>query len=140
MEIRRRAAMILMAAAMAGVPASGYAATAVITGTVSYRERIALPPGARLEVKLLDVSLADAPARTLAATTVRPRGGVPIPYRLRVDRSRIRPGHSYALQAQIFVGRQLWFTTATRHGVFGDGPDMTDIMVQRAAPAADGPR
>lgn len=138
--IERRTALLCFAAAMLGLPGRALAATAVISGTVTYRERIALPPGARLEVKLLDVSLADAPARTLAATTVRPRGGVPIPYRLRVDRSRIRPGHSYALQAQIFVGGQLWFTTATRHGVFGDGPDMTDIMVQRAAPAADGPR
>lgn len=138
--IERRTALLCLAAAMASLSGPALAATAVISGTVTYRERVALPPGARLEVKLLDVSLADAPARTLAATTIRPHGGVPIPYRLRIDRSRIRPGHSYALQAQIFVGRQLWFTTTTRHGVFGDGPDMTDIMVQRVASAAGGPR
>lgn len=34
--------------------------TGKVTGTVSYRERIALTPNAVLEVKLLDVSRADA--------------------------------------------------------------------------------
>lgn len=33
-----------------------------ITGTVAYRERIALPPNAVVTVTLEDVSLADAPS------------------------------------------------------------------------------
>src|SRR3546814_5741440 len=41
--------------------------TIAVTGSVTYRERIALPPTARIEVKLDDVSLADAPSRTLAS-------------------------------------------------------------------------
>ncbi|WP_332685675.1 YbaY family lipoprotein, partial [Bosea sp. (in: a-proteobacteria)] len=66
------------------------AATATLRGTVSYRERIALPPGAIVEVKLLDVSLADAPARTIAETRVSGRRN-PARYVLRFDRSLIVP-------------------------------------------------
>ena len=39
-----------------------------VSGTVAYRERIALPPNAAIEVKLQDVSLQDAPAKTVAET------------------------------------------------------------------------
>jgi uncharacterized lipoprotein YbaY len=35
-----------------------------LNGTVSYRERIALPPSAVARSSLVDVSLADAPATT----------------------------------------------------------------------------
>ncbi len=47
-------------------PMNGEAGTSSVTGTVSYRLRIALPPAAIIEVQLLDVSLADAPDKTLA--------------------------------------------------------------------------
>ncbi|WP_274630595.1 YbaY family lipoprotein [Arvimicrobium flavum] len=104
-----------------------------IEGTVMYRERMALPPNAVVEVRLLDVSLADAPSRTIATTTVRPRGQVPIRYRLRFDDSTIKPRRRYALQAQITVDDRLWFTSTTHHPVFTGGRDQTDIMVQRVA-------
>lgn len=137
MTIRRRTALLALAASLVGAPQIAEAATAVITGTVTYRERIALPPNARVEVKLVDVSRADAPSQTLAATTVRVRGQVPIAYRLRVNRAAIRPGHTYALQARILVNGQMMFTTTTRHSVFGTGPDQTDILVQRVASAPE---
>ncbi len=41
--------------------------SANVTGTVSYLPRIAMPPSAILEVTLVDVSRADAPAITLAS-------------------------------------------------------------------------
>lgn len=57
------------------LPASeAFARQHTLNGTVSYRERIALPPSAVVEVKLVDVSLADAPARTLARASVAPAG------------------------------------------------------------------
>jgi putative lipoprotein len=47
---------------------------AVVTGSVSYRERIALPPDAVVKVQLSDVSRQDAPAPLIAETTVQPEG------------------------------------------------------------------
>jgi len=42
--------------------------TATVRGEITYRERIAVPPGAQLEVLLLDVSRADARRRRSAAS------------------------------------------------------------------------
>ncbi|MGH6761977.1 MAG: YbaY family lipoprotein [Phyllobacterium sp.] len=102
-----------------------------VSGTVAYRERIALPPSAVVDVVLLDVSLADAPSKTIAKTRVKPRGGVPVPYRLRFDDAKITPGHRYALRAEIRVKDQLWFTTMTHHPVFNGGKNNTNILVER---------
>jgi hypothetical protein len=44
--------------------------TATVRGEATYRERLAVPPGARLEVLLLDVSRADAPAQTIGSVTL----------------------------------------------------------------------
>jgi putative lipoprotein len=120
------------------VPAgTALAATATLRGSVFYRERIALPPDAIVEVKLIDVSLADAPARTIAETRIRGRRS-PTRYVLRFDRSQILPRRRYALQARILHGDRLLFTSTTHHGIFDGRPDRTDIRVERvaAAPAA----
>lgn len=47
---------------------SGEAANQWVTvsGSIAYRERIALPPDAQIEVRVDDVSLADAPSKTVA--------------------------------------------------------------------------
>ena len=127
---RRAFAGLVLAAAAPALPA--LAAPRVLQGTVSYRERMALPPNAVIEVKLLDVSLADAPARTIAETRVSGRR-IPAPWTLRFDTRRIDPRHSYALQARILDRGRLLFITTERHSVFTGGTDNTDIWVQRVA-------
>jgi len=114
--------------------ASGVAAApANLRGTVAYRERIALPPGATVTVRLIDVSLADAPSRTIAETTIRPRGQVPVPFVLRYNDRDIRPRRSYALSAEIRDRDRLLFTTTTRYSVLTGGRDNTDLVLQRVA-------
>lgn len=122
--------------ALAALPLPALAAPQTLSGTVTYRERIALPPGAVVEVSLLDVSLADAPSRTIARTRIAARRQVPIPYRLRFNDSVIRPGHRYALRAEIRVRGQLWFTTTEHHAALVPGAS-SDIVVQRVAPPAE---
>lgn len=130
-------AFVLLGGALQGC--ATMADTRTVNGTVAYRERMALPPGASVEVKLLDVSLADAPARTLAQTTVTPQGQVPVPYQLKYSASDIVPRHSYALQARITAEGRLLFITTTRHAFLGDGSDKTDIMVERVAQSPASP-
>lgn len=130
-RVSRRKLLGLAAAAIVVPSSLALAAAKTLRGSVSYRERIALPPHAVLEVRLLDVSLADAPATTIAVTRVKTRHRLPIPYRLRFDDGRIKPGRSYALQARITVNGRLWFITTTRHSVFTGKPDETDIRVER---------
>lgn len=127
---RRAFAGLALAAALPSAPA--VAAPRSLSGTVSFRERMMLPPSAVVEVKLLDVSLADAPARTIAQTRISGRR-IPAPWTLRFDSRRIDPQRSYVLQARILDGGQLLFTTTERHSVFAGGPDNTDLWVQRVA-------
>lgn len=119
--------------ALAVLPLPALAAPRTLSGTVVYRERIALPPGAVVEVSLLDVSLADAPSRAIARTRIVARRQVPIPYRLRFNDAVIRPGHRYALRAEIRVRGQLWFTTTEHHAALVPGAS-GEIIVQRVAP------
>jgi putative lipoprotein len=86
------------------------AAPKTLNGTVSYRERIALPPSAVVEVKLVEVSRADAPATTIAETSITPAGQVPVQYRLEFDDTEINPGRTYALQARVTSARDPYWT------------------------------
>lgn len=85
----------------------------VITGTASFRERMALPADAQLEVTLLDISRADAPATTLGHERIQPVPGPVTSFRLVYDPSLIDPHMRYSVRATIRVGDQLWFTTDT---------------------------
>lgn len=116
----------VLSAALIGAGAA-YAETRTLSGTVTYRERMALPPDARVTVQLQDVSRADAPAQVLGETVIAPPLQVPVPFRLEYDDGAILPGHSYALQARITRGGTLMFINTSRHAVFGDQPDPTGI-------------
>ena len=122
------AGVVLALAACASVPAD----QAEVTGTAAYRERILLPPGHVLTVRLEDVSLADAPSRTLAEQVTPLEGrGPPYAFNLAYDPAEIRANHSYAVRAEIRdpEGR-LRFTTDTRHSVItGGAPMSVDIMM-----------
>jgi putative lipoprotein len=65
-------------------------ATSVVTGTVAYRERVALPPDATAEISLIDASVQDVAAPVIATTTVRADGRQPpLPFSLSYDVSKI---------------------------------------------------
>lgn len=103
-----------------------------VTGTVSYRERIALPPSSVIRVTLEDVSLADVPATVIAETTLRPDRQVPIPFTLSYDPARIDPAHRYAVRAQITDadGRLRW-TTMEYYGVLTQkNPEHVELIVR----------
>ncbi len=124
-------AALFVAALLAG---TAFADGASISGTASYRERIALPPDAVLEVQLTDVSLADAPAKVIASTRVDPAGQVPIPFTLSFDPASIEDRATYAISARIEVGDDLWFITDTRNTVDPLSVELpVDLMLVRAS-------
>lgn len=126
----RRPAMALIAgvmlASMAGV---ARADGATITGTVVYRERMLLPEGAVATVRLEDVSLADAPARLIAETSV-PASTSPTAFSIDYDPARLEAGHTYAWRASILAGDELMFTTTERH-TFDPAATGVELLVQR---------
>ncbi|OJY63711.1 MAG: hypothetical protein BGP16_01235 [Sphingobium sp. 66-54] len=97
-------------------PGPGPARWTTLTGTVTYRERIALPSNARLQVEIRDVSRADARAPLIASTTSQTRGRqVPLPFTLRYNTDRLERGHRYAVSARITEGNRLIWTTDTHY-------------------------
>lgn len=111
-----------------GVPQQGYEA---VTGTVSYLPRIALPPTAVVEISLVDVSRADAPATVLASEQIISGGRqVPFPFTLLYDPGQIDQRSSYAVQSRITVDGDLQFVTTSRFSVITSGnPNKIDVQV-----------
>jgi putative lipoprotein len=107
------------------------AGPASVTGTVTYRQRSALPPDAVVEVELLDVSRADALATRLGRQEIATNGRqVPIPFEITYDPAAVDPRHSYAVGARILVGGRLRFINDTRHPVLTRGaPSTVEVVV-----------
>ena len=124
--------LIFKAEAKASVAeASDVTETASVTGTVTYRQRVALTPGAVVEVKLLDVSRADAPSVTIAEQVFKPAGRqVPIEFELRYDPRRIEQNRRYAVRARILEGVKLRFTSTQVYPVItGGNPNAVEVIV-----------
>lgn len=103
-----------------------------VTGTISYLQRIALTPDAVVEVKLVDVSRADAPSVTIAEQEIKPAGRqVPIAFELPYDTRRIEDRHQYAVQVRILEGGILRFiSTQTYHVLTGGHGNTVKVIVQ----------
>ena len=133
----RATAICAATALLTGMGQVGIAGT--IEGSATYRERIAVPPDATLFVELQDVSLADAPAVTLAAQRYA-LAGVPAQFELTYDDALIRDGHRYSVRASISQGQRLLFTTDTSYPVLTNGADdaVDLILVQvQSEPSLD---
>jgi putative lipoprotein len=74
-----------------------------LSGEVTYRERIALPDTAILNIQLIDQSLPAAPPRIEVEAPIGP-GQVPLSFNLGFEDSIILPNRGYALIASIRVG------------------------------------
>lgn len=114
---------------------SGKRPNASVSGAVTYRERLALTPGARLEVQLRDTSFQDAASELIAEQVIENPGQVPIDFKLEYNRADIDDRNTYSLQARIVEddGR-LAFINDTAYDVITRGNprrvDMLLVMVQ----------
>jgi uncharacterized lipoprotein YbaY len=104
-----------------------------VTGTVAYRERIALVSGAEVTVRLLDISRQDVGANMLAEQLIVTTGQqVPIPFMLEYDPAMIRATGNYAVRAEIRINGELAFTTTEAYLVITQGrPVNVDVVVRR---------
>ena len=120
------------AAAMAEAEMDADAPKGLITGSVSYRERMALGPNAEINIRLEDVSLADAPSTLIAEKNMTVKSQVPIRFELAYDPALIQDRNSYAVRATISENGRMLFTTDTHYSVLTRGGSNTvDIVLVR---------
>jgi putative lipoprotein len=117
--------------------AEARAAQARVTGSVTYLQRVALPPGAVIKVQLLEVSRADAAALVLGEQLIQAEGRqAPFAFAIVYDAARIDPRMSYAVGARIEDGGRLLFINDQRYAVLTRGAPTHVDMVLRAVGAA----
>jgi uncharacterized lipoprotein YbaY len=114
-------------------------AQSFFTGTATYRERMALPAGAVLEVTVEDVSRTDAPAVTIASTRVESPGPPPIKFKLDYDQRRLVSNRRYVVRARIVAGGSLLFTSDTVVPVLtANGVSPVVLMLRRVSGSSIG--
>jgi putative lipoprotein len=116
--------------------------TATVRGEATYRERIAVPPGARLEVLLLDVSRADAPSQTINGITLSDIGQPPYRFEISYRPDQIIASHQYVVSARLMHDGRLLFITDQAYPVITRGhPTEVQLVLKRvgAPPATSTP-
>ena len=126
MKNTSRIAAVLMATALS---ASLAAQSARITGTVTYRERMAMPSSAMVEVTLEDVSRADVAAPVIARTRIERPGQVPVAFSLDYDPKLISATRRYAVRARIVDGPVVLFSSTSTTLVLTQGQGATANLV-----------
>ena len=115
-------------------------ASLMVTGSATYREKIALPEGAVLSVTLEDVAMADAVARRIETYDI-PMDGISVPqaFELSVPDAETKTA-KLAVRAKITsADGDLLFTTTTINPALPTGGDIGMIVMERVAaqPAAE---
>lgn len=109
-----------------------------VTGTVTYRERIALLPQSLITVQLVDISLADAPAEVISEQIITAAGQQPpFAFELSYNPRTFDPTRTYAVQARIERDGQLLFINDTNYPVLTNGaPSSVEMVLVSSGQAA----
>jgi uncharacterized lipoprotein YbaY len=142
MQVRAEAAPAADATGDAGAAATGdtvasssdgMAGMASVTGTVTYLQRMALPPDAMIEVSIHNKQLADAPPEmTLLGMTAFTADGnqVPLPFTVVYSPEDVREGDMYSIGATIRDGSgNLMFVSDTMIPVITRGNPTADVEI-----------
>jgi len=106
-----------------------------VSGTVEFVERIGLTPQSRLEIRLLDVTLADAPAREIASKNIEQPGQSPLSFSLDYDPTLIDPDSTYSVSAKVYDRNKLILVSDTINPVLtgGNGSEVRVRVVRVSA-------
>jgi putative lipoprotein len=107
--------------------------TNMVTGSVTYLEKIALDPAAVMTVKLVDVSKQDAPAIVVGQQAITAGGNqVPFSFEINYNTTAIKASNTYAIQADITLNGQKLFTTDKVYMVITKGsPSTIEVTLKK---------
>ncbi len=101
-----------------------------LRGTVSYRQRLALPPDAVVQIIIEDVSHAGGAPESFAEEDVPTRGHqVPIKFEVKYDPAGVNPEHRYQIRAKITSDGRLMFTSTALYPVLTHGAPADRVAI-----------
>ena len=114
-------------------------ADARVSGTVSYRERIALTPGATLTVQIRDTSLQDVASVLIAEQVLPNPGQVPIRFEIPYASATIEPRNTYSISARIVEadGRLAFINDTAYDVITRNNPTNVDLALVLVQPPPD---
>ena len=112
----------------------------LVSGSVTYDEDVSLPPDAAVDVWIVDVTPGIVAAVIPAEMTIEAGNArSPIPYKLRIDPSRVFADHDYAIKAVIRSGGETLFEMPNDFRVLTkDRPTRVDVWVKKLGGVAAG--
>ena len=118
---------------------SGKTPNASVSGTITYRERLTLSPGASVVMELRDVSYADASAPLIARQTISDPGQVLIKFKVEYSREDIDSRNRYSISARIIEsdGRLAFINDAAYDVITHGNPDRVDMLLVLVEPPTD---
>ncbi|OKB68140.1 glycoprotein-polysaccharide metabolism protein [Serratia marcescens] len=101
-----------------------------VTGSVSMRQRIALPPDAVLTVTLSDATLDAGPTKVIAQSAMRTDGQqVPFNFVLPYNPANIQPNARVIVSAAVMVNGRMAFVTETIKEVVTRNGNRADLLL-----------
>ena len=135
MKMKRSILVLLMT--LLPLASTGFAETMHLDTTVTYRERIALPPDAILEVELLDTSRADAPSVRISSQSFK-LTSVPRTVEIAYDTDLIEERLTYTVAAKIISDGNVLFRSTTATPVLTRGaPKSAEIVLEMMPPITE---
>lgn len=128
--------VVAMVALLLAFASPALAAKVTLKGDVTYRERIALPPGGTLSVSLIDLAMPDQP-RVSAKASIASPGQVPLTFTLNFDDNVIVAGHKYAIVAEISGGDTVWFRNTEPYAIDPLAPVEPILIIVNIVPAEE---
>jgi uncharacterized lipoprotein YbaY/heat shock protein HslJ/uncharacterized lipoprotein NlpE involved in copper resistance len=115
---------------LAGAYTRNDAAADVVSGTLTYRQSVALPPDAAIYLELGEVSVGGT-GRLIANQALPTLGRqVPIPFRIYYATAEINPSFTYSVRAAIIVdGARRFATDVPNRVLTGGRPKTIEIVV-----------
>lgn len=142
MKVARLAGMLAVAIALLALPVLASAQDAnTVSGTITYRDRVALPANAVVTVQIARV-YADRGPEIIAEQSFATNGAQPpLAYSIAYDPARIDQNASYTVQSDISVNNQVRYSTNTIVPVITSGAptqNVTMVLVARSLPNTSG--
>ncbi|HVG57333.1 MAG TPA: YbaY family lipoprotein [Hyalangium sp.] len=103
-------------------------AAAQVTGSVMYRERIALTPAAVVQVEVVELTKEGSPGTVIGQQTIQSPSQVPIPFTVVINPQLLRADATYVVNARITDGGRV-FSTAAPVPVLTQGNRSSEVQV-----------